>query len=250
MATIMSARVLSALIGAVGLDEQIEQALGLPADVARDGEGFAIGLPGHHQRQIDRELHRRAGADRPAMLEPAAELIRGSAWRARHPPAPRPSGRAACPAAPARSSRRPGIPRTPRPWRAPSARARVSTFGGTVLISMNSLPFTSPDKQTVRPVVDGVDRRGVGEHGDDGFAALGKLGRRRRHFGAGIGQRLGFVRRAIPHRDLMADFHQPRRNRRAHGAETCNTNLHTSSRIAFAADDRRSRRALESRLPA
>ena len=30
------------------------------------------------------------------------------------------------------------------------------------------------------------------------------------NLGAGIGQRLGFCRRAIPHRDLMADFHQPR----------------------------------------
>ena len=39
-------------------------------------ERFAERLPIDHQRHVDGEFHHRAGADRPAMLDPATELIK------------------------------------------------------------------------------------------------------------------------------------------------------------------------------
>ena len=97
-------------------------------------------------------------------------------------------------------------------------------------------------QQPGRPVIDGVDRRAVGEDGDDRVALGGKIGRRGRDLGPGFSQRLGLFRRTIPDGDVVADFHEPRRQVAAHGAETGNSDFHSSSPSAFAGDDRRSRR--------
>ena len=75
-------------------------------------------------------------------------------------------------------------------------------------------------------VVDMVDRIGIGQHGDDDFAVLGKILRRFGLFRAGVGQRLRLVGGAIPYRDGVADFHQARRHCGAHAAEPGNSDLH------------------------
>ena len=91
---------------------------------------------------------------------------------------------------------------------------------------MNSLSCASPGEQPVLAVVDMIDRIGVGQHRDDDLAVLGEVLRRRDLLRARVGQRLCFVGRAVPHRDRMADFHQPRRHRGAHAAEPGNSDLH------------------------
>ena len=84
-------------------------------------------------------------------------------------------------------------------------------------------------QQAVRAGVDLVDRLAVGEDGDDRFAGGGDRGRRADHLGAGLAQGLGLVRRAIPHRDLMADLDQTRGDGGAHGAETGYSDFHAFS---------------------
>ena len=151
--------------------EQIHDPRRVEPERAAERERLAERLPIDHQRHVDGELHDRAGADRPAMLEPAAELLEDRLGRARRRRARRPSARSACPAAPDRSSRRPGIRPGRRLSRAPCRRARPAVCGCTVLISMNSLPRTSPASSPDGAVVDRVDRGGIGEDGDDGFGA-------------------------------------------------------------------------------
>src|SRR5450759_4337005 len=51
---------------------------------------------------------------------------------------------------------------------------------------------------------------------------------------AGVRQRLGLFRRAIPDGHLVADFHQPRGDVAAHGAETGYSDMHGCSLYAFA----------------
>src|SRR5579864_268469 len=66
---------LEAVVGAVALGKQVDEAFRLPTEVADQRKGLGIGLPADHQRQVNRKLHRRAGADRAAMLDLAAKLV-------------------------------------------------------------------------------------------------------------------------------------------------------------------------------
>jgi hypothetical protein len=91
------------------------------------------------------------------------------------------------------------------------------------------LAFNIASEKSVRTVVYGIDCCRVGKHGDRGFHRARKLRRGRRHFGTGIGQRLGLLGCAIPHRHFVPDFHEPGCNGCAHDPETCNANAHASS---------------------
>ena len=73
------------------------------------------------------------------------------------------------------------------------AASATSVAGCTVLISMNSLPLTSPARRPDGPAIDRIDRGRVGENGDDRLAGAGELGRRRGDGCAGRGERLGLV---------------------------------------------------------
>jgi len=103
-------------------------------------------------------------------------------------------------------------------------------------------------QQAVRPVIDRVDRGAVGQQRDHRLARGRHLGRRSGNLGAGFGQRLGFARRAIPDGNLVADFHEPRGDVDAHGAQPGYSDFHGSSRIIVAGDDMRSSRGMKAAL--
>jgi len=85
-----------------------------------------------------------------------------------------------------------------------------------------------------RSVVHRLDRRGVGQNGDDGLDLSGKLAGRTGERGTGGFERLGLLGRAVPYRERVADLDQPRRDRRAHAAEPRNPDLHRKSSIVLA----------------
>ena len=58
-----------------GVAEELHQPRRVMAQMAHQGVGLAERLPEHQQRQVDRELHGRAGAVRPDMLDPAAQQV-------------------------------------------------------------------------------------------------------------------------------------------------------------------------------
>ena len=102
----------------------------------------------------------------------------------------------------------------------------VSTLGATVLISMNSLPLTSPDSSPFGPLYTASIAAPSVSMVMTASLARGDGGRRGGDLGAGVGQRLGLFRRAIPDGHLVADFHQPRGDVAAHGAETGYSDMH------------------------
>ena len=161
-------------IGAIGVDEQVEQPLRLPAHLPRDGESLAIGLPRHHQRQVDRELHRCAGADRTAVFEPPAELIEDRlgalgvsglrAHQAEQFALTRRRGRTANRA----FDHRRVLGTHFRRKRERHLRRHRAHFD-------EQLAFHVARQKTVRPVVDRIDCGRVGQHGDRDFDRTGKL---------------------------------------------------------------------------
>ena len=106
------------------------------------------------------------------------------------------------------------------------------------------LAFDVARQQAIRPIIDRVDRRAVGENGERDVDRAGEFGRGLGDGRAGVGQRLALVRTAIPNRDLMADLDQPRRDIGAHRAKARYSDMHVSSRDhfigSFAGNDRRS----------
>ena len=106
-----------------GVGEEVHHPRGILAEVLRQGIGLAERLVEDDERQVDRELHARAGADRADMLEAPAELLedRPGAGDIRLLAARKAD--AACRRAPGRRCRRRGTRRRPRPWREPPRRA-------------------------------------------------------------------------------------------------------------------------------
>src|ERR1700722_19038867 len=84
-------------------------------------------------------------------------------------------------------------------------------------------------EQPLRTAIDLVDRIRVGETGDDGLDRARDRRRARRRLGAGIDERLYLGGGAIPHRHLVANLDQPRRDRGAHPAEAGNSHAHVTT---------------------
>ena len=168
-------------------DEEIEQLRRIDGQVLAHGELLAQRLPVDHQRQVDGELEHRAGADRAGVHGAPAHLIddRSRARDIGGFAADQPEQLAGARRRDRAADRAFDIGRA---LAAHLAGQRDLTSGGTVLISMNSLPFTSPDEQSLRTVIDRVDRRGIGDDGDDGLDRAGELGRGLGDPGAGIGE--------------------------------------------------------------
>ena len=110
-----------------------------------------------------------------------------------------------------------------------SCASAISVSGCTVLISMTSLPSRFSESSPDRAAINGVERLGVGQDGDDRLDARRELGRRRGRGGARIGQRLRLVRRAVPDGQLVADLHEALRHGGAHAAEPGNSDAHGSA---------------------
>ena len=99
-------------------------------------------------------------------------------------------------------------------------------IGCSVLISMNSLPLTSPAEKTVRPVEDAPHAVILGDDGNHDLGLGGDL--------AGIGgdpqsvgrQRAVDVGVVIPAHDVEALLTQALRYRRAHPAQSDNSDIH------------------------
>ena len=111
------------------------------------------------------------------MLDLAAKLFEDRPGARRGGRLARPSGRAACLAAPARSSRRPGIRRKRRPCAAHLRRQRSLDARRHGAHLDEQLAFDVAGEQARRPVIDRVDRRAVGQDGDDCFAGGGERAR-------------------------------------------------------------------------
>ena len=112
-----------------------------------------------------------------------------------------------------RCCRRPDIRPARRPWRATFSASATGTGGRHRAHLDEQLALHVAREKPGGAVVDRVDRGGVGEDGDDRFGLARQFGRRRRERRAGIDHRLGLGGGAIPDRDLVADLHQPLRDR-------------------------------------
>ena len=205
-------------------------------------ERLAERLPIDHQRHVDGELHHRAGADRPAMLEPAAKLFEDRPARARRRRARRPSGRSACPAAPDRSSRRPGIRRMRRPWRAPFGQRDLGLRPHRAHLD-EQLAVHVAGEQARCAAIDRVDRGRIGENGDDDLALAREFGRawRRR---AAPASASGFALSAERFHTVtvVSDLDEPLRDGRAHFADPGDADLHRPASCARTAASFGSRR--------
>src|SRR5262249_55076179 len=129
-----------------GVGQQVDHAARIEAQWAAERERLAERLPIDHQGQIDREFHRGARADGPAMFNAPTQLIE-QRHRPRHAPIrtlslPRPAGPAVPP---------PGHPKKAAPFPRTSPATSLSTGGGTVLISTNSLSLMWPARSPAGP---------------------------------------------------------------------------------------------------
>ena len=158
-------------------------------------ERLAQRLPVHHQRQVDRELHARRVAEPPDVLHAAAQLpeqllraLQVLRVAAGEPEQLALRGRAG--GAADRALHVGGA-------LAAFTRGPISCClaGGTVLISMNSLPLRALRQQAVGAEVDVVQRLRVGEDGDDRFRAAVDGRRRGGPLRAVLQQRLGALLR-------------------------------------------------------
>src|SRR5450759_4159183 len=78
-------------------------------------------------------------------------------------------------------------------------------------------------------VIHRVDRRRIGEDGDDRVHARCEFGRRLRNSRACRDRGLGFLGRAIPHRERMAEADEPRRDGAAHAPGAGDADIHVAS---------------------
>src|SRR5450759_2274332 len=78
-------------------------------------------------------------------------------------------------------------------------------------------------------VIDRVDRRRIGEDGDDRVHAGCEFGCRLHNSRTCRGRGLGLLRRAIPNRERMAEADEPRRNGAAHAPGAGDADIHVAS---------------------
>src|SRR5579859_615030 len=206
-----------------GLAQQVRQPRRIELHRSPQRQGLAERLPVDHERQVDDEFQHRAGADRAGMFEPAAELLQDR-------PRPRRVGIAASHHADQLAlARRTGrtADRTLDEGGALGAHDLGERYFGRRQhrAHLDEQPAAGSAAEQARlPLIDRIERRGVGQDGDDGLAALHQLGRRADRLGAG--DRLGLLGRAIPHRDVVADLDQARGDGGAHFPDPGNADAH------------------------
>src|SRR5438067_3007194 len=193
-------------------------------------ERLAERLPVDDERQVDRELHARARAHRPDMLDAPAELLEDRP-RARH------IGRFAADEAEELALAR-------RPTGAPD-RAFDEGAAGAAHLLRERLRYLGPHGahldeeppahrgQHLR--VHRVHRRRVGEHADHHLACRRELGRGVRHLET-RGARL--VRRAVPDHHLVPEAREPPGDARAHLSDSGDADFHVlnTSLVSIATD--------------
>src|SRR5205807_747989 len=187
-------------------------------------------LPVDDERQVDRELHTRARAHRPDMLDAPAELLEDRP-RARH------IGRfAADEAEELAFARRPdgAADRAFNEGAAGAAhlRGQCSRDLGPHGAHLDEEP---PAHRGQRLRVHRVHRRRVGEHADHRFAGGRELGRGARHLET-RGARL--VRRAVPDHHLVPEAREPPGDARAHLSDSGDADFHVlnTSLVSIATD--------------
>ena len=193
--------------------------------MAAEHVGFAERLVGDHQRQVERELHAGAGADRAHVLDAPAHLLEDGLG------AREILGRAAGNAEQLAVAGRPdgAADRALDEGRALGAhlvgeRDLHLRLHGAHLDEELALGVAG--EQTRGALVHGGDGRAIGEDGDDGFHQAHELGGACGHLGAGLRQGLDLVGRPVPDGDLVADLHEPGGDCRPHAAQTRNANVH------------------------
>ena len=196
--------------------------------MAAEHVGFAQRLVVDHQRQVERELHAGAGADRADVLDAAAHLVEQRL------------GAREILLGAAGDAQQLALPR-----RADGAADRALDEGGALgphLLGQrhlglglhrahldDELALDVAGEQPRRALVDGAMRVALVRMVTMASTGLGKLGRRLGDLGAGVGERLELVRRAVPDGDLVPDLDQARGNRRPHATDTSNADAHRLS---------------------
>ena len=208
-----------------GVGEEVHHPGGVLAEVLRQGIGLAERLVEDDERQVDRELHAGAGADRADMLEAAAELLED-----------RPGAGDIRLLAARQADELAGARRAD--GAADGALDEGRALGASLLGEPHlglrlhgahvddELAGDAAGKDARWAAVDRIDRRGVGQDRDDRLGAGRELGRALRHLGAGIGERLRLLGRAVPDHEVMADLLQALRDGHAHAAETSDADAH------------------------
>jgi hypothetical protein len=91
------------------------------------------------------------------------------------------------------------------------------------------LAFDLAGEESVVAAVSRFDRGSIGDDADHDLARGGELARCRRDFRAGVGERLRFLQRAVPHGNFVSNAHQPLRHRCAHPAHSRDTDFQVRS---------------------
>ena len=210
-----------------GVGQEFHQPLVVEVQVAAQHVGLGQRLVVDHQRQVERELHAGAGAHGPHVLDAPAHLVEQRL------------GLGEVLLAAAGDAQQLALPR--RTHRAAHRALDEDAALGAHLLGQRhlvvrlhrahldeQLALDVAGEQPVGLLVDGGQRLLVGEDGDDRLGLRRQLGRGLGHLGACVRQRLGLVRRAVPHRHVVADLDQMGRNRRAHAAHTRNADTHVA----------------------
>ena len=138
-------------VGGRRFAEHVEHLLHRQALAGAEREQFRRGLDERGEAEIDRELHGIARAVRPHVHDLAGELFQHRRGRVRRPRPCRRPWRRACRRAPRGWCRAPASRSAGRRRPRPPAQARAPVIGCNVLISMNSMPRTSPERNPSLP---------------------------------------------------------------------------------------------------